>query len=1000
VEPLVSVVIPTYNRANEIGPTLESIIAQTYSHWEAIIVDDGSTDNTAEVIKQFIAKDARIHFIQHERNRGGQAARNTGIRAATGEWIAFLDSDDRWLPESLSLRLAVAERENVLVVHSAGYLQKEGEELQQYYIPTWSGRIYHKVLTREGPMFQALLVKKEALKKIGYLDENIRAFQEWDTSIRLAKHYEFGFEPQPTFVYDLRSSDAISRDLIRGGMGYEQNIVKHRWEIIRHVGIGALSTHYDIAALWYSNGKDFKNARRCTLLALICKSLSIRRVTRKILHLTSRLAYVWSVVKLLPGYLIDSFSQLLRSLPENEKKIIFTLDDDNMFGYENNEGREAYYLLKAFRDGGYNIYFYHQTDFKSYYRLRVFGRPIYSINNLKFISKLPADTQNYIYGFDTLRPELLQLPWKRLVYVNIRKATTFQAGNVIPMPFYMLPLIYATGEDKKLSQYRELKRKYRVFFAGNLKPEVYDYHVIKQNYKQVTRLEAVNAILGSNLEVSFIKEKKAFNKILNTREYLNRLLIVETVYPFKINPGQWLQIVGQSDFFMCLSGAGYPMCHNSVEAMAVGSIPIIAYQDWFYPPLEHGKNAIIYSGKEDLIKKIEFALHMPQAEILKLRKGVIEYYESYLANGCLAAKYEENSQEISTLMLFPLLDATDIEKVSGREFNRKITNLISIKQNATAPLKISVIIPTYNRSDYLQNTIECLLKQDFPADQFEIIVADNSPNARFRQMIESMNNDKVKYIWEPRPGAHQARNSGALAARGEIVVLIDDDELFNQELLQNIYNGFADPAVGCVGGKMLPQWEVEKLPEHYSSFAPCDITHLDLGDEPRILKGWEEVWGGNMAVRRDLYIKVGGMNPDLFPDKMIWRTGDGECGLQQKIKDAGYKIFYEPKASVYNRINAGRLTEEFLFKRRKYRAISMSFANIRLLKNKRFLLLRLLRHAARCYVNALIDIFSGKFASSLDRKIESFSWYIEGQHHMWAFVSKKYRNYILQDSYL
>jgi hypothetical protein len=119
------------------------------------------------------------------------------------------------------------------------------------------------------------------------------------------------------------------------------------------------------------------------------------------------------------------------------------------------------------------------------------------------------------------------------------------------------------------------------------------------------------------------------------------------------------------------------MCHNVIEAMAVGTIPILAYPDWFDPELEHCKNAIIYSDKEDLVNKIKIAIKMPQEEILKLRKGVLEYYNHFLSKGCLGSKYEKNSQAISTLMLFPRLKTGPKEETEGKIFVKDFNRVIN-----------------------------------------------------------------------------------------------------------------------------------------------------------------------------------------------------------------------------------------------------------------------------------------------------------------------------------
>ena len=102
---MISVIIPTYNRDGVISRAINSVLKQTYQNFEVIIVDDNSpvTDNTACIISQY--NDDRLFYIKHDKNKGGGGARNTGILAANGEYIAFLDSDDEWLPEKLQLQI-------------------------------------------------------------------------------------------------------------------------------------------------------------------------------------------------------------------------------------------------------------------------------------------------------------------------------------------------------------------------------------------------------------------------------------------------------------------------------------------------------------------------------------------------------------------------------------------------------------------------------------------------------------------------------------------------------------------------------------------------------------------------------------------------------------------------------------------------------------------------------------------------------------------------------
>lgn len=105
MDELVSIIMPSYNTAKFISETIESVLAQTYPNWELIIVDDCSTDNTDEVVKSFLS-DNRIKYIKNEKNSGAAVSRNRALREAKGKWIAFLDSDDLWLPVKLEKQIA------------------------------------------------------------------------------------------------------------------------------------------------------------------------------------------------------------------------------------------------------------------------------------------------------------------------------------------------------------------------------------------------------------------------------------------------------------------------------------------------------------------------------------------------------------------------------------------------------------------------------------------------------------------------------------------------------------------------------------------------------------------------------------------------------------------------------------------------------------------------------------------------------------------------------
>jgi glycosyltransferase involved in cell wall biosynthesis len=282
---LISVVIPAYKRDRVIERAIRSIFGQTYQDFEILVVDDGSKDNTELVVASLAKEDSRIRYICHDRNRGAQAARNTGVKAARGEWITFLDSDDYFTPNSLETRMLVARREGVKVVNSKCLVLKKDESTTAYGTPQLNGYLYRNLLTNYGPLFSGLLIAKETLEQIGYLDEQIISYQDWDTVIRLAKHYPFGFVAEPTFIYDCRGDDSISKNAMREAEGYKQVFIKHFFEIVKYSGPPIVAHHYRAIADRYQTAGDRDSARRYQLIALLWWPFRLKTIYRKVRQL-------------------------------------------------------------------------------------------------------------------------------------------------------------------------------------------------------------------------------------------------------------------------------------------------------------------------------------------------------------------------------------------------------------------------------------------------------------------------------------------------------------------------------------------------------------------------------------------------------------------------------------------------------------------------------------------------------------------------------------------
>ena len=245
--PTVSVVIPTYNRSQFIEQAVQSALAQTYRDLEVIVVDDGSTDDTPIRVAALMAGDSRVRYERHPVNRGAQAARNTGIRVAGGEYVALLDSDDEWLPAKLEKQMALfASGNSRLAVVYCGYRQifASGRPARDRLIPV-STTPYAELLTGYGLGPSSILVmRKDCLEQAGYCDERVRAYQEWDLCIRLACHGEFAYVAEPLVIYHMHAGPTISKNSLLSAQGYLDLVRAHQDEIQHMCGREVLDKHF------------------------------------------------------------------------------------------------------------------------------------------------------------------------------------------------------------------------------------------------------------------------------------------------------------------------------------------------------------------------------------------------------------------------------------------------------------------------------------------------------------------------------------------------------------------------------------------------------------------------------------------------------------------------------------------------------------------------------------------------------------------------------------
>lgn len=208
--PKVSVIIPTYNAANYITEAIDSVLSQTFIDYEVIVVDDGSTDNTRDIIRKYNGK---IKYT-YQKNSGTSAARNTAIRESRGEYLAFLDADDLWLPEKLEVQVKFLDQNpDLAFVCSDSYVIDKSQKI----INIWAKGIrnyetFESLYEENFVLILTVLMRKSCLLNVGGFDEELIISQDYDLWLRIAKKYKFKHLNIPLAKYRLHQNN-ISRNI-------------------------------------------------------------------------------------------------------------------------------------------------------------------------------------------------------------------------------------------------------------------------------------------------------------------------------------------------------------------------------------------------------------------------------------------------------------------------------------------------------------------------------------------------------------------------------------------------------------------------------------------------------------------------------------------------------------------------------------------------------------------------------------------------------------------
>lgn len=308
------------------------------------------------------------------------------------------------------------------------------------------------------------------------------------------------------------------------------------------------------------------------------------------------------------------------------------------------QGRLLFALLNIFSAAGYRIKLFNNLHDKP---LDKYGQLVYSLGNVELVDAPPASPEGWLYLYDKADRALAKRPWSKKVQIRFDMFAPFWFSNPIIIPFSMHPL-QANVSPAHLDDCRGRSRKMRVFFSGDT--QHYGRTWVRYPKPKLPRLPIVNAVMedmGDDLLV--ISEPDALDE-LRHGPYANQCVLTASS-EVRIEPQDWLSTLAMADFFLSPPGIVMPMCHNIIEAMAVGTIPITNYAEWLDPPLRHMENCIVFDDRDDLIAKLKMVLEMAPDEIARLRSNVIDYYDAYMRPDTFIRRLEASTdREVPILM--------------------------------------------------------------------------------------------------------------------------------------------------------------------------------------------------------------------------------------------------------------------------------------------------------------------------------------------------------------
>ena len=344
------------------------------------------------------------------------------------------------------------------------------------------------------------------------------------------------------------------------------------------------------------------------------------------LHKLNKKAFRFITRRIYSSYLYTVKTKKRYKLLANNEYAIINLDDQ-FVNYD--RGRYAFILGKFFSYSGYNIII--KANKKFFERVSRYKKPLLK-EKFSFVRSGSTPSNSIVIVTPNQSEKIIKLSYG----YHIEK---FQEHDCIA-PYPLHPNFYKEYPSPKLfASLRESKRVMQIFFAGNVSSKVYGNDEVEREFHMINRVHLINFIkeqFKDNQALQVIADKGVLAQLLEKTNNTASIVISEV----KTDISEWLPLLSKSSFFLCPPGAIMPWCHNLIESMSVGTIPILQYAHLCFPPLEHMKNCLAFSDLEELKKILETALTMKTDDIERMRTNVIDYYNKFLSLESIKSRIE------------------------------------------------------------------------------------------------------------------------------------------------------------------------------------------------------------------------------------------------------------------------------------------------------------------------------------------------------------------------